>query len=299
MKKIHILIPWAFHTHTHTHTHTHDHVCAYCIKEAQVCIFVHSKQTCSCSLTSVSCTSSLTPLPLFPPPSIFQHYKVFVNPVLHRVQLFDLDLALWFSSSKMILISNDTAHCWENETSAAASPFECPCEFIKSTSFPPVPTRVRAAAPVWKKYSRTKVPPCRTERRINIFVQFHSLWKRGLRNIYFDKEDHFLFRGISTGMAHGAEGRRKAVPLLTTIIRNLASHFQAHGVGLIPASGHDVRPKTDIVAVLLQINAPLKWVFTTECTETDGRRRKSDKRVDGNSTLSPRPPPPLPDVQPT
>ncbi|PWA22741.1 hypothetical protein CCH79_00002087 [Gambusia affinis] len=37
---------------------------------------------------------------------------------------------------EMILILNDTAHCWENETAVAASPFECPCEFIKSTSFP-------------------------------------------------------------------------------------------------------------------------------------------------------------------
>lgn len=48
----------------------------------------------------------------------------------------------------MILILNDTAHCWENETSIAASPFECPCEFIKSTSFPPVPIQIDTAARV-------------------------------------------------------------------------------------------------------------------------------------------------------
>lgn len=46
----------------------------------------------------------------------------------------------------MILILNDTAHCWENETSVAASPFECPCEFIKSTSFPHVPSQICTAA---------------------------------------------------------------------------------------------------------------------------------------------------------
>lgn len=55
----------------------------------------------------------------------------------------------------MILILNDTAHCWENETSVAASHFECPCEFIKSTSFL-VPTRICTAAPVWKNIQGQK-----------------------------------------------------------------------------------------------------------------------------------------------
>lgn len=56
----------------------------------------------------------------------------------------------------MILILNDTAHCWENETSVAANPFECPCEFIKSTSFP-VPTQICTAAWVWKNIQGQKV----------------------------------------------------------------------------------------------------------------------------------------------
>lgn len=60
------------------------------------------------------CKSSLTPCSV-----IWSRFSVVIFPLL-----------------KMILILNDTAHCWENETSVAASPFECPCEFIKSTSFP-------------------------------------------------------------------------------------------------------------------------------------------------------------------
>lgn len=79
-----------------------------------------------------------------------------VNPGSHLAQLFDLDLALWYPPLlKMILILNDTAHCWENETSVAASHFECPCEFIKSTSFL-VPTRICTAAPVWKNIQGQK-----------------------------------------------------------------------------------------------------------------------------------------------
>lgn len=79
-----------------------------------------------------------------------------VNPGSHLAQLFDLDLALWYPPLlKMILILNDTAHCWENETSVAASHFECPCEFIKSTSFL-VPTRISTTAPVWKNIQGQK-----------------------------------------------------------------------------------------------------------------------------------------------
>lgn len=61
-----------------------------------------------------------------------------------------------FPLLKMILILNDTAHCWENETSVAASPFECPCEFIKSTSFPRSNSDLHSCTSV-KEYSRTKV----------------------------------------------------------------------------------------------------------------------------------------------
>lgn len=57
----------------------------------------------------------------------------------------------------MILILNDTAHCRENETSAAASPFECPREFIKSTGFSPrSPIRIHAAAQVRKNIQGQK-----------------------------------------------------------------------------------------------------------------------------------------------
>lgn len=56
----------------------------------------------------------------------------------------------------MILILNDTAHCWENETSVAASPFECPCEFIKSTSVPRSNSDLHSCMSL-KEYSRTKV----------------------------------------------------------------------------------------------------------------------------------------------
>lgn len=79
-----------------------------------------------------------------------------VNPGSHLAQLFDLDLALWYPPLlKMILILNDTAHCWKNETSVAASHFECPCEFIKSTSFH-VPTQICTTAPVWKNIQGQK-----------------------------------------------------------------------------------------------------------------------------------------------
>jgi len=56
----------------------------------------------------------------------------------------------------MILILNHTAHCWENETSVAARPFQCPCEFIKSTSFPRSKSDLHSCVTL-KEYSRTKV----------------------------------------------------------------------------------------------------------------------------------------------
>lgn len=102
--------------------------------------------------------SHLSFLPHCAPSCFFRRsgLQSLVNPVLHLAQLFDLDLASWYSPLlKMILILNDTAHCWENETSVAASPFECPCEFIKSTSFP-VPAQICTAAWVWKNIQGQK-----------------------------------------------------------------------------------------------------------------------------------------------
>lgn len=100
----------------------------------------------------------------------------------------------------MILIVNDTAHCWENETSVAASPFECPCEFIKSTSFP-VPTQICTAARVQKNIQGQKSLMHAAECCIIICVECHSLWQRALPNISNVKEDYFLleilyFKGI-------------------------------------------------------------------------------------------------------
>lgn len=74
---------------------------------------------------------------------------------------------------------------------------------------------------------------------------------------------------------------------------NLTLHFKAYGTGLLPASDQDVLLKK-IFAVFLKINALLKWVLQltlnvrrfTKNRHSDGRRRKSDKQVDGNSSLS-------------
>ncbi len=146
----------------------------------------------------------------------------------------------------MILILNDTAHCWENETSVAASPFECPCEFIKSTSFPRSNSDLHSCTSL-KEYSRTKSLSCRTECRINIFVRRYSLWQWALPNIYYVKDyfllENFLFQGISAvQIAHRVE-EREEMWCYAGYYPHLTSHFKAYGTSLIPASERDAQLK--------------------------------------------------------
>lgn len=82
----------------------------------------------------------------------------------------------------MILILNDTAHCWENETAVAASPFECPCEFIKSTSFPFQLRSVQLHES--EGIFKDKSLQCNaSECRVIIFDENHSSWQWALPNI--------------------------------------------------------------------------------------------------------------------
>lgn len=93
----------------------------------------------------------------------------------------------------MILILNDTAHCWENETSVAASPFECPCEFIKSTSFP-VPTQICTAAWVWKNIQGQKsIMYCMQQNVVSLSgLSITVCDNESSPNIPNVKEDYFL-----------------------------------------------------------------------------------------------------------
>lgn len=93
----------------------------------------------------------------------------------------------------MILILNDTAHCWENETSVAASPFECPCEFIKSTSFP-VPTQICTAAWVWKNIQGQKsIMYCMQQNAVSLSGLSITVYdNESSPNIPNVKEDYFL-----------------------------------------------------------------------------------------------------------
>lgn len=85
----------------------------------------------------------------------------------------------------MILILNDTTHCRENETSAAASPFECPREFIKSTDFsPPLSNSDPRSCTSQEEYSRTK-----------IFTAEHNVISVSLFSLtHYDKETSQIFR---------------------------------------------------------------------------------------------------------
>lgn len=74
---------------------------------------------------------------------------------------------------------------------------------------------------------------------------------------------------------------------------NPTLHFKAYGPGLLPGERPRCPTENDI-AVFLRINALLKWVLQLTQNaptflrnqDSDRRRRKSDKWVDGNSSLS-------------
>lgn len=146
----------------------------------------------------------------------------------------------------MILILNDTAHCWENETSVAASPFECPCEFIKSTSFP-VPTQICTAAWVWKNIQGQKslmlnrMPYqylCSALQFMTMSPPKYLLCERRLFLIR-----HFLFQGSSSvQIAHRVE-EREGMLCCAGYYPDLTSHFKAYGAGLIPVSDRDAQLK--------------------------------------------------------
>ncbi len=96
---MHIVIPLCLCAvwHKNTLTHMHDHLYTHCLEKSQVCSFVHEYKT---NFSDCSSTLSLTPLSsflcfFFSLPGL----QGLVNPVLHLAQLFDLDLALWYSPS--------------------------------------------------------------------------------------------------------------------------------------------------------------------------------------------------------
>ncbi|KAA8587156.1 hypothetical protein FQN60_000992, partial [Etheostoma spectabile] len=117
-----------------------------------------------------------------------------------------------FPYTKMILILNDTAHCWENETSVAASPFECPCEFIKSTSFL-VPTPICTAARV-KNQSSSLVAFCSVTGKQqafkgpkeDYFCDFDLMWEPVKGNRYARRQLRKQGQWISIRLLGGARG---------------------------------------------------------------------------------------------
>lgn len=153
-----------------------------------------------------------------------------------------------FPLLKMILILNDTAHCWENETSIAASPFECPREFIKSTSFLRSKSDLHSCTSP-REYSRTKVRNRMhaTECRVIICAERHTIWQWARPNISHVKRlflvRYLVFPSIcAEQIAHEVE---EGVEMLCCVgyYPNLTSHFKACGTGLIPVSDRDVQPK--------------------------------------------------------
>lgn len=202
----------------------------------------------------------------------------------------------------MILILNDTAHCWENETSVAASPFECPCEFIKSTSFPRSNSDLHSCTSL-KEYSRTKVFNVEQNAvSISLFDftvhdnephQIFIMWKEIISYYTFLISRHFYCADSTRS------GRKRRNVMLCRLLSEPDVAFQ----GIWHRSYPSERPRCPaekIFAVFLKINALLKWLFFFSFfpqltlnaltfqwnQESDGRRRRSDKRVDGNSSLS-------------
>lgn len=110
-------VPFVLHD---THTHTHNSHVHTLLERPRCYARIQNK------LLSFHCSFSrhLSTFRALRASFFLSGLQGLVNPVVHLAQLFDLDLSIMiFPFSKMILILNDTAHCWENETSVAASPF--------------------------------------------------------------------------------------------------------------------------------------------------------------------------------
>lgn len=178
------------------------------------------------------CKSRLAPCSV-----IWSRFSIMISPLL-----------------KMILILNDTAHCWENETSVAASHFECPCEFIKSTSFL-VPTRICTTAPVWKNIQGQKylmwcrMPYrglCSASQFMTVSLPKYLLCARTLFFLLLFFVVVFLFdvsfRAFPQRRRHRVE-KREEMLCCAGYYPHLTSHFKAYGTGLIPVSNQDARLK--------------------------------------------------------
>lgn len=190
----------------------------------------------------------------------------------------------------MILILNDTAHCWENETSVAASPFECPCEFIKSTSFPRSNSDLHSCTSL-KEYSRTKVFNVEQNAvSISLFGftvhdnephQIFIMWKEIISYYTFLISRHFYCADSTRS------GRKRRNVMLCRLLSEPDVAFQ----GIWHRSYPSERPRCPaekIFAVFLKINALLKWLFfffllpttDTKCTDVSVKPRVRRKTTE-------------------